>query len=112
MKLLALLLVAFLGVSHGFVPTSVAFKRNALFSSTGDSFDSYEATPETTTLAFKDTVVGDGESAEKGKGLTVAYEGRLMSNNKVFDSGTGFSFRLGEGRVIPGWEQGIEVSTF
>lgn len=38
------------------------------------------------------------------------YEGRLKSNNKVFDSsksGQGFSFNLGRGEVIRGWDLGV-----
>lgn len=72
------------------------------------AFDAYQPTASQTSLEFKDTVVGDGEMAEKGKVLTVAYEGRLMSNGKVFDKGNGYSFRLGEGKVIPGWEKGLK----
>lgn len=40
----------------------------------------------------------------------VYYEGRLKSNNKVFDStnkGPGFKFRLGKQEVIKGWDVGF-----
>jgi FKBP-type peptidyl-prolyl cis-trans isomerase len=53
--------------------------------------------------------------AEKGKTVTVDYTGWLDENGvagKKFDSsvdrGQKFSFTLGAGQVIPGWEQGIE----
>jgi FKBP-type peptidyl-prolyl cis-trans isomerase len=39
----------------------------------------------------------------------MAYEGKLMSNGSMFDSGNGYSFRLGDGKVLPGWEQGLSV---
>ena len=62
-------------------------------------------------LAFKDIIAGDGEPAKVGDVLTVAYKGKLMSNGKQFDEGTGFSFKLGDGKVLKGWEQGLEVRT-
>ena len=42
----------------------------------------------------------------------VRYTGRLAHNGKVFDSNTGgkgrpFMFRLGQGEVIQGWDEGI-----
>lgn len=43
-------------------------------------------------------------------GLQVHYEGRLKSNNKLFDSskvGPGFKFRLGRQEVIKGWDIGV-----
>ena len=36
----------------------------------------------------------------------MGYKGTLMSNGKQFDEGS-ISFRLGEQKVIPGWERGI-----
>ena len=71
-----------------------------------DPFETYEQTAEQK-LAVKDTVIGSGEIAETGKVVTVAYTGRLMATNKQFDSGAGYSFTMGEGRVMPGWEQGL-----
>lgn len=42
--------------------------------------------------------------------MHVYYKGRLQSNNKQFDaclSGRPFSFRLGKGEVIKGWDTGV-----
>jgi FKBP-type peptidyl-prolyl cis-trans isomerase FkpA len=61
--------------------------------------------------------VGGGNDAESGKTLTVNYTGWLYDASKpdkkgrVFDSSIGkapFSFVLGQGQVIPGWEKGVE----
>ena len=62
---------------------------------------------EATGLIIEDSVVGSGPAASPGDIVTVKYTGRLQSNGKQFDSGT-ISFKLGEGKVIPGWERGIE----
>jgi hypothetical protein len=51
--------------------------------------------------------MGDGDTAEEGAVLSLKYEGRLLSNDKQFDSGT-FSFQLGAGNVIAGWEEGMK----
>jgi len=54
--------------------------------------------------------VGNGEPADNGMQISVHYEGRL-SDGTVFDSsrqrGLPFSFILGNGQVIKGWESGI-----
>ena len=43
--------------------------------------------------------------------MLVHYEGKLISNGQVFDSsykrGKEFSFVLGQGRVIKGWDKGV-----
>jgi FKBP-type peptidyl-prolyl cis-trans isomerase len=72
-----------------------------------DLFENY--TPgETKLLASKDTAVGSGEVfAKAGDVVTMKYEGRLLSNNEKFDGGT-FSFKLGQGKVIRGWDEGLE----
>lgn len=55
---------------------------------------------------------GEGEKAEKGKTVEVHYTG-FLENGDVFDSSIirdkPFSFRLGSGMVIPGWDEGIAV---
>ena len=56
---------------------------------------------------------GSGKEAEAGKGVVVQYIGRLTSNGEVFDQsferGAGIPFPLGTGRVIPGWDEGIDL---
>lgn len=63
-----------------------------------------------------DTVVGTGAEATAGKTVTVNYSGWLLApdapqkHGAQFDSSIGrepFSFRLGSGGVIPGWDQGV-----
>lgn len=53
---------------------------------------------------------GIGPGANRGQTVVVHYVGTLTDGTQ-FDSsrdrGQPFSFRLGEGRVIQGWEQGV-----
>lgn len=62
-------------------------------------------------LEIEDTAVGAGPAAAPGHRVTVHYEGRLR-DGAMFDSsrtrGQPFSFTLGRGQVIRGWEIGIE----
>lgn len=55
---------------------------------------------------------GSGKKAEKGKTVAVHYEGSLESG-KVFDSSyprkKPIEFRLGQGQVIEGWDEGIAL---
>ncbi|MCR4279429.1 MAG: FKBP-type peptidyl-prolyl cis-trans isomerase [Candidatus Zambryskibacteria bacterium] len=66
--------------------------------------------PETGYSA-NDTTVGEGEIAEPGDKLTVHYVGTLQ-NGQVFDSSrdsnTPFTFTLGAGGVIRGWDEGMQ----
>lgn len=61
-------------------------------------------------LGIEDVKVGAGAEAVAGKAVTVHYVGTLTSGKK-FDSsrdrGKGFSFKLGAGQVIKGWDQGV-----
>ncbi len=61
-------------------------------------------------LLIQDTKLGLGKEALRGTTVTVHYTGKL-TNGKVFDSsverGEPFSFDLGSGQVIQGWEKGI-----
>ncbi|KAJ7287414.1 hypothetical protein C8J57DRAFT_585308 [Mycena rebaudengoi] len=61
-------------------------------------------------VKIKDTKVGDGPAVKKGNTVSMRYIGKLQSG-KVFDSNTKgkpFSFRLGQGEVIKGWDVGID----
>ncbi len=66
-------------------------------------------------LKKTDTVPGTGDQAVKGAAVTVHYTGWLYVNghrgkkfDSSLDSGRPFTFRLGAGEVIEGWDQGIE----
>lgn len=61
-------------------------------------------------VVIEDLRAGKGPEAKIGRKISVYYEGRLKTNNKVFDStksGDGFQFLLGRGEVIRGWDIGI-----
>jgi peptidylprolyl isomerase/FKBP-type peptidyl-prolyl cis-trans isomerase FkpA len=63
-----------------------------------------------TELKIEDTKVGTGAEAVTGKSVMVHYTGWLTDGTK-FDSskdrGEPFSFQLGAGQVIKGWDQGV-----
>lgn len=53
---------------------------------------------------------GTGEAAKNGDFVSVHYTGTLLNGTKFdssIDRGEPFSFVLGAGKVIAGWEQGI-----
>lgn len=73
-----------------------------------------ESNQEVTTpsgLKYVDQTVGTGDVAVVGKNVSVHYTGWL-ENGKKFDSsvdrGQPFSFPLGAGRVIKGWDEGVQ----
>ncbi len=63
-------------------------------------------------LEVKEIEEGSGEEAKSGDKVTVQYVGVNYKNGKEFDSSWSrnepFSFTLGVGEVIPGWDQGVE----
>ncbi len=70
-----------------------------------------EKTQKTATgLQYVDQVEGTGASPKKGQRVVVHYTGWL-TNGKKFDSsvdrGEPFSFQIGVGQVIPGWDEGV-----
>ena len=77
------------------------------------SFAAQDAKKTVTTasgLKYVDVVVGKGASPTAGKQVTVHYTGTLV-NGKKFDSSVDrnepFSFIIGVGQVIPGWDEGV-----
>ena len=67
--------------------------------------------PAPTQLQVKDLKTGTGAEAKAGDQVSVQYIGVLYDNGSKFDSsydhGQPFSFKLGGGQVIPGWDQGV-----
>ena len=62
-------------------------------------------------LVIIDDVVGDGDEATAGHEVSVHYVGVSWSTGEQFDSSWDrmepFSFGLGRGQVIQGWDQGV-----
>jgi FKBP-type peptidyl-prolyl cis-trans isomerase len=72
------------------------------------------AKPSASGLYYIEKVAGKGVKAKAGDKVKVHYTGKLL-NGKVFDSSlerkpaTPFEFTIGQGQVIPGWDEGISL---
>lgn len=86
-----------------------------LISGCGGDDDSDPGVGPTTSAPYSqiDLVVGTGTVAGGGNNVTVAYTGWLHDTNRPdakgtqFDSNAAFTFRLGTGAVIRGWDVGV-----
>ena len=78
--------------------------------SSEESMDLSNATTTDSGLKYIVVKEGDGASPQKGENVTVHYTGTLEDGSK-FDSSRDrnrpFSFRLGVGQVIKGWDEGV-----
>lgn len=67
--------------------------------------------PPPAELELEDLTVGDGPEAAAGQTVDVHYVGVSYKNAKQFDAswdrGNTFSFGLGSGQVITGWDEGV-----
>jgi peptidylprolyl isomerase len=72
----------------------------------------YQGGEPPTVLEIKDITEGDGAEAKAGDTVAVHYVGVAWSTGEEFDSSWGrgqpFSFSLGAGRVIKGWDHGVQ----
>lgn len=62
-------------------------------------------------LKYEDLAVGEGELAAAGQTVLVHYTGWLTNGTKFdssLDRSDPFSFPLGAGRVIRGWDEGVQ----
>lgn len=61
-------------------------------------------------VLIEELEVGSGAESARGKTIKVHYVGKLKSNGKIFDQSNKkpFSFRLGAGEVIRGWDIGCD----
>jgi len=110
---LALAVVALFFVFPGLLPWGQpAAPTEASLGSTNTQIESTTMTTENSDqLQALDETVGTGATAEAGDSVTVNYVGAL-TDGTVFDAsanhGTaGFTFTLGAGQVIKGWDLGV-----
>ena len=95
-----------------FILFALAAAASALAQTDNSSPTKVTGKPKTTSsgLQYWDIVVGTGATAVAGKPVKVHYTGWL-TNGKKFDSsvdrGQPFSFPLGGGQVIKGWDEGV-----
>ncbi|MGH7175711.1 MAG: FKBP-type peptidyl-prolyl cis-trans isomerase [Minisyncoccia bacterium] len=115
----ALAVVAVFFIFPGFSPFSVA-PQTAPASDLSVTSGQTAATAATTStsamttpdgLQITDNVVGTGATAAAGDSVTVNYVGTL-ADGTVFDASakhgsSGFTFALGAGQVIKGWDEGV-----
>jgi peptidylprolyl isomerase len=83
----------------------------ALFNPNNNKASQTAMKTPSTGVATEDIIVGTGETAKAGDTITVNYIGTL-TDGKVFDSSYDrkqpFTFVLGQGKVIRGWEEGFK----
>ena len=61
-------------------------------------------------LKYVDQKIGEGDEAKTGDTVTVHYTGWLTDGTKFdssLDRNQPFTFRLGAGQVIEGWDKGV-----
>ena len=91
----------------------VAMVMTAASCGGSESSPSNTPAPPSAPFSMTDLREGTGATATQGRMVTVAYTGWLYDPTKPeskgaqFDTSTNFSFQLGVGRVIAGWDQGV-----
>lgn len=93
---------------------SACENKNATGASGTSNVKSAEAIPgmrNVNGIQVEDVREGTGREAKRGDTVSVNYLGTLASNGQKFDSSYDrnepFTFKLGSGQVIEGWEKGI-----
>lgn len=72
--------------------------------------ESVDAQGNLKNLIIDDVVIGAGDGVEEGDIVTVHYVGRLQNGTEFdnsYNRGEPFSFKVGAGRVIEGWDLGV-----
>lgn len=92
---------------------ALAFAQDANTKPNTDKPTKVEGKPEKTKsgLEYWDIKQGTGATATRGQSVKVHYTGWLEDGKKFdssVDSGEPFSFKLGAGEVIKGWDDGVE----
>lgn len=103
------LFTSFGGLNSSQQDTAVGTTTSLTASSSSMDLSLAPGEPVPTQLVITDIVVGTGAEATPGSTVTVNYTGALPDGT-VFDSSVGrgpFTFGLGAGQVIRGWDEGV-----
>ena len=79
-------------------------------SALGGPLDAEETLITASGLKITELAIGEGAEASSGQTVVVHYRGTLEDGQQFdasYDRGTPFSFPLGAGRVIKGWDEGV-----
>jgi FKBP-type peptidyl-prolyl cis-trans isomerase FkpA len=113
MKKMSLLLAAALTAVLATAPASADEKKTVTPSEPEKKSES-KMTKTPSGLQYEDTKVGTGASPQKGQTCVMNYTGWLWENgakgakfDSSLDRNTPFSFPIGQGRVIKGWDEGV-----
>lgn len=96
------LILAIVGVAY-----KVTHKNTAVSSTQNNNI---MTTTTADGLQITDEVIGTGVEAVSGKQVSVHYTGTLTDGKKFdssLDRGQPFTFNLGTGQVIKGWDEGV-----
>ncbi len=111
--LIGLLIIAALGywAYTSFFAPSAALPAASTDPASWDYPDTGSLTTTPSGLQYKDLIVGSGAEAQVGNAVTVDYAGYLTDKTKFdasIDRGKPFTFALGTGGVISGWDEGVQ----
>lgn len=65
------------------------------------------STKTATGLYYRDIAAGSGATVVSGQNLVVRYTGWLINGTQFDANQVGYTFKIGTGAVITGWDQGI-----
>lgn len=102
-----ILIAALLAVAFSLLTSACADPKNG---KAADADAEAQETVSPTGLRYVDLKVGEGPEATSGKLVEVHYTGWLENGTKFdssLDRNEPFSFGLGEGNVIKGWDEGV-----
>jgi peptidylprolyl isomerase len=108
---LGAILILVAGAAYGYVAHTMTRGASAQKGGGGAGGGDESAVTNPSGLKYVDLKVGTGKTAEPGDTVEVQYTGWLK-NGKKFDSsydhgGEPFSFTIGKGQVIKGWDEGV-----
>lgn len=105
-----------IGLSAAATAATFGLPAQAFALGSGDTLDTDDFIRMVTGVRYKDMPRGTGAQPKKGQQVTVNYTGWIFDEPKIgkkFDSsadhGQPFTFTLGTGQVIPGWDQGVST---